>query len=172
MADQRQGLQCLERAWAVFSAAKQLAAGSTFLDKLVKKSSFQATAVQEAAALATSPDGPPLAARLQTLHKFSLNLFTGWGQTKVVEDGLKQLREAERAESTNGRLEVIRQWGVLRDREVVGLHKREEIKPEVSEDAPKPSLPQSLFICWNKAPTLADAATLLHKADWPTLTAQ
>eukprot|EP00974_Lingulodinium_polyedra_P024271 2350727-Lingulodinium_polyedra.AAC.1 len=45
---------------------------------------------------------------LDRLHSFSSNVFSGWGQTKIIEDGLQQLRDGETRATTNKRLQAAR----------------------------------------------------------------
>ena len=124
------------------------------MDKLTKKSPFSICVLQEITAMACAPDPIPEEELLQQLHAYCYFLFTGFGQTKVVEDALKQLRDVEDRSVTNSRLERVRQWALLRDTNILGLHCRPELDPQVPPEPVKPHLPHSLFSCFDQQPTL------------------
>jgi hypothetical protein len=84
---------------------------------------------------------------------------------------LKQLRDVEDRSVTNGRLERVRQWALLRDTNALGLHRRPELDPQVPPEPVKPHLPHSLFSCFDQKLTL-QCESFWAPATWPTLTAQ
>eukprot|EP00969_Alexandrium_andersonii_P235837 10411954-Alexandrium_andersonii.AAC.1 len=42
--------------------------------------------------------------------------FSGWGQSKVVEDANKEMREKETKDTNNKTLRSVRQWDAIRSR--------------------------------------------------------
>eukprot|EP00974_Lingulodinium_polyedra_P007475 710907-Lingulodinium_polyedra.AAC.1 len=106
-----------------------------------------------------------------TLHTFACQALSGWGQTKIVEDSLKELRDSEARDVTNKKLELARQWALLNDRNTIALHGRVEVAPASSVDNKEDSLDMSVFSPVNTVPSIP-ADSLVQVADWPTLSAQ
>eukprot|EP00974_Lingulodinium_polyedra_P086616 8394041-Lingulodinium_polyedra.AAC.1 len=52
---------------------------------------------------------------LSVLGRLSDKVFSSFGQTKVIEDSLKALRDQEVSETRNKRLELERQWLTLQN---------------------------------------------------------
>ena len=52
---------------------------------------------------------------LLELGELACNIFSGFGHTKIIEDGLKTLRQAETMDNVNKRIAVWRRYSVLRD---------------------------------------------------------
>lgn len=94
--EQQTGVDIFRDDLEAFREAERLAPGSEAIQKMVLKSPFQLTIMKEVAALVES--GMPDKEILPTLNRFSLQIFSGWGQTKVVEDSLRGLRQAEEGE--------------------------------------------------------------------------
>eukprot|EP00974_Lingulodinium_polyedra_P104409 10106841-Lingulodinium_polyedra.AAC.1 len=61
---------------------------------------------------------------LAELHRHCLLLFSGRGQTKIVEDGLQVLRLHSDRDVRNKRLSTVRRWQILRDEGVIGARGR------------------------------------------------
>lgn len=157
--------------WAAFQRAKELCGSSTFLQKVTKRSPFSCTLMAEVAQLVCSDQTHSQSAKREQLKQQSQALFKGWGQTKVVEDALKELRDVQDRTVTNKRLEAQRQWLVLKGTGTIAAHRREEVEPEEEEQPTKKRLAWSNFSCRGTAPSL-DLLPLLQPATWPTLSAQ
>ena len=83
----RKALQTLVRDYYIYNIALEKAKASTFIAQLVKTSPFQARFVREIAIMATlqHPRISP-SDRKERLQQYLYYVFTGWGQTNVVED--------------------------------------------------------------------------------------
>ena len=169
LADRRACLHKLQHDLAVFEEASKVAARSTFVDKFVQESPFATTAMQEISELVKA--GLPEEEVLATLSSFSQRVFSGFGQTKVIEDGLQRLRSSEQRTVANKKVECARQWSTLRGQKVLGLHQRDEVEPPPEATAERRGLSKAASTVRGRAPTL-DASAFTHKATWPTLSAQ
>eukprot|EP00974_Lingulodinium_polyedra_P024108 2334084-Lingulodinium_polyedra.AAC.1 len=99
-----------------------------------------------------SPGGGMDPARVGELHRLSLHCYSGFGQTKVIEDGNKVVREAEDSTS-NKRLRITRQWDVLRTKGVLGQHGHQEVDPKPGmphQPQPATKLPEGLYTAFGK----------------------
>eukprot|EP00974_Lingulodinium_polyedra_P104425 10108312-Lingulodinium_polyedra.AAC.1 len=79
------------------------------------------------------------------LRKVADTIFSGWCQSKVVEDGNKVVRDEEtRAVTNKSSLKPARQWDTLRSREVIAGHQRQELDPQpgAAEDASQQEAPK------------------------------
>ena len=170
VSDRIRALQNLKDSWAAFADARDKAKVSTFLGKVTMKSPFATTVMSEAAAVATD-DSLGEDEVLRRLDALAKSIFTGWGQTKVVEDGIRELRDVEQRGTTNKKVAAIRQLGILRDRKVIALHKREEFEPTTPAVTPKATTPWSTFTAKGTEPTI-EIDSLTGAASWPTLSAQ
>eukprot|EP00974_Lingulodinium_polyedra_P113186 10956029-Lingulodinium_polyedra.AAC.1 len=72
---------------------------------------------------------------LSILHDLALAVFTGWGQTKVVEDAFQRMRDREERDVKNRKLMLTKRWSHLRDEAVIRPHARTEITPPPLEEA-------------------------------------
>eukprot|EP00974_Lingulodinium_polyedra_P058038 5588875-Lingulodinium_polyedra.AAC.1 len=95
VAVQRRALQELEQDWRAFERARSLAPASPFLLKLVRKSCFSTTVMSEVAEACFSGAEKPEVEVLRDMQGLSRSIFTGWGQTKVVEDAFNRMRDRE-----------------------------------------------------------------------------
>ena len=93
------------------------------------------------------------------------------GQTKIVEDALRELRDKESRDATNKRVTARNQWCALRDRRLIALHKRTEIEAPEGEELAKHFLKDDVFSFSGHQPSV-DANAISGQATWPTLTAQ
>eukprot|EP00974_Lingulodinium_polyedra_P045790 4390207-Lingulodinium_polyedra.AAC.1 len=58
-----------------------------------------------------------------------MQVWGGWGQSKVVEDSVKQVRAQESQGSLNKTVSRCVAWAVQRGKEVIGSHLRQEVGP-------------------------------------------
>eukprot|EP00974_Lingulodinium_polyedra_P055776 5364200-Lingulodinium_polyedra.AAC.1 len=146
-----------------------LQGGGTFLAKVTAKSPFHLTVMRELAALAATPQMPEME-KLSALHSFAVRAFSGWGQTKVVEDLLQRLRTSETTTVRNAKLMARRQYGLMRDQAVIGLHQRSEVVTDPA-NLPPDCPPNSTWAARGHEPAFP-ATDIMGKATWPTLSAQ
>eukprot|EP00974_Lingulodinium_polyedra_P043786 4203978-Lingulodinium_polyedra.AAC.1 len=67
---------------------------------------------------------------LASLKQYARDIWAGCGQSKVVEDGNREVRECEDFDTKNKVLRQLRMWHVLRARKVLDAHRRSEIGEE------------------------------------------
>ena len=171
LAERKKALTWLREDWAAFNRASEYAEASDVVGKLVKQSPFQTVAVREVAEVADETRGATEEEVLDELKDYASAVFSGWGHSKIIEDALQRLRDREQRDTPNRRLDRVKQWSVLRDKNVIDLHKRVEQAPDegILDDAPK--LPNRLFSYVNQ-PVSIDATSLTQRATWPTFSAQ
>eukprot|EP00974_Lingulodinium_polyedra_P008313 792741-Lingulodinium_polyedra.AAC.1 len=87
---QRRAHAILLEDWEAYSGAKEVAGGSTFLAKVTQCSPFSTTLMKEVCQLASCPHLPQDDV-LEQLHRLAGLLFSCWGQSKIIEDGLNKL---------------------------------------------------------------------------------
>ena len=97
------------------------------------------------------------------------DLFTGWGQSKVVEDVLNRLRDRETRAVKDKRLGVVNQWNTMRGEEIIKLHRRVELDPAPLEKRKK--LDRSIFVPKHHTPSI-DVDSITGRATWATFTPQ
>ena len=119
--------------------------GSAFLHKLHTAPACSTILMAEVASFACHQEVPEAAVQAE-LHEASKQLFSGWGQTKLIEDGRNKLCGTEQRHSQCSTAPIIRQWASLRDEQVVASHHRAEIDLEVRELASNRKLPEHLFV--------------------------
>ena len=78
--------------FAVYQAAQTAAARVPTARALVRTSMFNTVLVREVALIATTPTKRTNEAHKEDLVRLATGIFSGWGQTKVVEDMFKVLR--------------------------------------------------------------------------------
>ena len=167
---QEDALEVLRRDDDCFQHAQDLVGASPFLGKMCQRSPFKTRLMSEVCEWAFGAAENTEAEVLAELHALARKLFFGWGHTKIIEDGLKTLRDREERDVTNRKVSRARQWGVLRDDGTISSHKRVEINDDDHERA-SDVLPASCFSCRDVEPTI-DALSMVRKATWPTMSAQ
>eukprot|EP00974_Lingulodinium_polyedra_P063524 6133437-Lingulodinium_polyedra.AAC.1 len=115
------------------------------------------------------------AANLATLQQCSRDIWAGWGQTKLIEDGNREIRQQESFDTNNLTLSIAKQWDSLATRGVVGQHGRAEVDLEqatarANVEAAKEEC-KGLFSAKFHQPTV-DAQSLTTKRAWPSYTPQ
>jgi len=168
----QQALRDLRIDFQAFKDARALAAASTVLDRAVRRSSFQHKLMAEVTALACESPAIADSDVLEQLGVLARQAFSGWGQTKIIEDGLKELRHREEHDTTNAHISKVRQWASLRDAKVIGLHKLQELEAAENPDVEAPpKLSKHAFTCRGAKPSIA-AESMVGSATWPTMSAQ
>eukprot|EP00974_Lingulodinium_polyedra_P108604 10511907-Lingulodinium_polyedra.AAC.1 len=126
--------------------------------------------MEEVAALALGPGPLDQASRLAELRTLATNAFSGWGQSKVIEDLLQRLRDAQDRQVTNKTLELQRQWHLMTKGDVIGLHKRQQVQPNpdpVQVHTRTGRTTWSMYTVKGKTPSV-DPSSLTRPATWPT----
>ena len=116
------------------------------LKKIVDGSCFQTTLVKDIAEVATRPLIWPGGFRqmIVKLVRMARALYAGWGQTKVVEDTNRVLRDRETRDVNNRRLSMINYWSAMRGGKTIALHDREEISPHPDTQG-RTTIPAGMF---------------------------
>ena len=104
------------------------------------------------------------------LHFFAKGVFSGWGQTKVIEDGLQRVRDKETRDTTNRRMTAARAYRVLHESDVAALHGREDFEP-TGELMKGDMFPKDIFGITESVPSM-DSSSLVGPATWPLCSAQ
>eukprot|EP00974_Lingulodinium_polyedra_P097477 9449357-Lingulodinium_polyedra.AAC.1 len=93
----------------------------------------------EVCALAFSPSTALSLDALRTeISTVATEVFSGFGQTKVVEDVLNPLRDHSDRDSKHGRLRLVRQYCLMRDQGLLQMHRRTEVTDPSGDVAPTP----------------------------------
>ena len=71
-------------------------------------------------------------ALLEPLKSMARRLWLGWGHTKMIEDGNREMRDRETRETTNKSMKILKQWDVLRSRQVLATHGESYMDPKVT----------------------------------------
>ena len=70
-------------------------------------------------------------------------LFTGWGQTRIIEQANREIREQERFDSWKKAVSTAKLWDSLRSRGVIDKFDRTELDPEAGHsEAPAEGSPE------------------------------
>eukprot|EP00974_Lingulodinium_polyedra_P074567 7227006-Lingulodinium_polyedra.AAC.1 len=108
---------------------EQGASGSLFLQNLAKLSPLKWRALEDLTDMLL-PFGGMAPGDLKEAKEWSMQVWGGWGQSKVVEDSNKQVREQESLGSLNKTVSRCTAWAVQRGKEVIGSHRRQEVNPD------------------------------------------
>eukprot|EP00974_Lingulodinium_polyedra_P099587 9645527-Lingulodinium_polyedra.AAC.1 len=99
---------------------------STFHKNLQLMSLFHTRPLSELVDLLPAVGTTLPAGTLEFLQDYSRSMWSGWGQSKVIEDANKEAREKESRDSTSKVLKEVKQWDALRSRGVIVAHGRVE----------------------------------------------
>ena len=111
---------------------------------------------------------------VEQLHSVSDKIFGGFGQTKVVEDANKEVREKESRTVANKLVSMVRQWGCLRTKDVIAKHGKGELDPTPhgpGVPAEWPEVAKELFTTAQHSPTI-DAVSICGRRDWSSFSSQ
>ena len=150
------------------------AAASLFLKNMARMSPLT-NAVMSDLCARVLPLGRGMApADLSYAQSLSRDIWSSWGQSKVVEDGNKVVRDREERDTTKKRLAPGNQWAVLRGKGVIALHGRQEVT-SAEADGVAARLTgkqlQALFDCRGHTETV-DGGTLVGRRTWPSFSPQ
>ena len=164
----------LRESWEAFKNAKDLSKKDTSLLKLVSKSWWSTRLLREVAEWCFEGPPMPLEENLTMLRDLAAVVFTGFGQTKVVEDVFNRLRDREERDVRNKKISLRRQWHCAIGEQVLQLHQREEIETpplESTAGTERDKLGGSTFSYKNEQLSV-DGSSMLGRATWPTFTPQ
>ena len=107
-------------------------------------------------------------AESQQLKAWGQRLWSNWGQTKVIEDGNRVVREKETRVVTNKAVSMAMQWDGLRSAKLLETYGRAEVTPRPNTDAdPEPRLTRDLYHATAHKPSL-DLTTFTGRRTWPS----
>ena len=167
----RAALARLRADWAAFSKASELREASPWLHKIVQASPFSTQLMEEVATFAAESGDVADDDVLTELAELSTTLFSGFGQTKVIEDGIQRLRGQEERALANRSVDLARQWASLRDKGVAALHRRPEVDAAATVHLQNPKIDDSVFDYYNTTPSV-DTSAIQETLTWPSFTAQ
>lgn len=145
---------------------------STFLLKLIKASPFKMPFMVDLAELCTLPaPGLTNVDIKRKVHEYLHRIFSSWGQTKVVEDLFKKMRERESQDTLNGIRAVYSYFAAASQMGAIKLHHRNEVEFDLEGKLAHGSA-TSLFSCKKWQPTMENWQKITEKADWPTFSPQ
>jgi hypothetical protein len=156
--------------FCVFLGVKEVALGSTFWLRCAESSPFQTTLMMDVVLLAFTPSTRSIESIVSTLVSFCTKLFSGFGQTKVVEDMFGHLRRREQKDTMNGAFAFSRIWKCAIGSGVLGHHGSQGVEPTfvgARHDAPL----AHYFESKTHTPSV-DMEQITGKATWPTFNAQ
>eukprot|EP00974_Lingulodinium_polyedra_P094568 9166408-Lingulodinium_polyedra.AAC.1 len=123
--------------------------------------------------LAADASGMP-DAELREVRQFSQRLWQGWGQSKIVEDGNKLARGVETEDTDTKAMASMKLWDVLRSKEVMASHRRQEIDPDQASQplpvAPRP--PSKALFHYQGIQPSVNLLGITERRTWPSFTAQ
>ena len=166
-----------------FNEAVSQGAGSAWILKLIKSSPFQTWVMKDICNLLFGPDagdlgeharlnyGRELGWVLRKAQRVVWELFSGWGNTKIVEDHFKKMRERESKDNSNKRLAMQTYWAASSEMGAIELHERTQVDTSrVLADAPK--LKKSIHGTKGHEISLPSASDIMKTQTWPSFTAQ
>ena len=127
-ADKQACVDELVKDWQAFTdcAAQK---DSLFLKNLVRTSPFRTKPMAEVVDLLPAVGSTMSVADMEDLQRFAEVVWSGFGQSKVVEDANKEVRDKESRDTTNKHLKIAKQWNTLRSMRVLQSHQRQEPDP-------------------------------------------
>ena len=106
------------------------------------------------------------------VQAWATQVFSGWGTTKLVGDGLCVLRDRGQRDSKRNQVRCLKQWDVLRKSGLMEGHRREQVQDPLDVGEPRPAAPVEHSI--HSATGHEGSADLDHitdRRDWTSLTA-
>ena len=105
--------------------------------------------------------------RRHRIRKYLHYVFTGWGQTKIVEDNFNRCRYVETQGVLNKTRCCATYYTAMANMGTISLHERTEVT--ATSDTPlAKGRPGEVFHCNNHTPSLPDANNITGKATWAT----
>ena len=143
--------------------------GSIFLRNVVRQSMFSTTFVRELAEIATAPSCLSQKQRKRKLILMAEDAFGLLGQTKIVEDLFKVIRDRETRDSATKTMKLQRQMHVAFASSIIAEHGFEEaVVSDTAGGIAAAPLPKDLFYSDDVVPSV-DAESLVGPKTWPSL---
>eukprot|EP00974_Lingulodinium_polyedra_P028690 2762413-Lingulodinium_polyedra.AAC.1 len=121
--DRARCLANLKSDYEAFLKAQDLGKSVLFLRNAARMSPFATYPMAEVAAALCNQTPPPPEA-VQQVTTVSRQVWSSWGQTKVVEDGNNVMRDLETRAVKSKKVGIPAQWDALRSRGVMEQHGR------------------------------------------------
>ena len=140
-----------------FLHCKTLEGANTFLANCVRTSPFSAKPLPEIKDPLTLVGNVMAPDSVEQLQSLSDKIFGGCGQTKVIEDVSKEVREKESRAVASKLVSMVRQWDCLRTKDVIAKHGKEELDPTPygpGVPAAWPEVTEELFTTAQHSPTI------------------
>eukprot|EP00974_Lingulodinium_polyedra_P048213 4627644-Lingulodinium_polyedra.AAC.1 len=106
--DQELCIATLTADWRAFSKCSSFSGSSLFHANLAKTSQFHTRPMSEVVDLLPAEGATLLPSDLEDLRQVSHNIWSGWGQTRLVEKGNKEVREQESFDSSKKTLSLAK----------------------------------------------------------------
>eukprot|EP00974_Lingulodinium_polyedra_P008115 773069-Lingulodinium_polyedra.AAC.1 len=158
----------LQRDFAAYEAAKDKAASSTFLSRLVDYSCFNTTVVQEMAERMLGATAEDQEVRSKVVD-IARHIYMGWGHTEYIESTFNRLRDRETRDTKDRSLRLSRQWLVAAESGIIEGHDRQCVRGEGAEVPAHQTVDPTWFHSKGRQPSI-EAHSLTGKATWPTFT--
>ena len=160
-------LDFLVSSFFCFLEAQRRSAGNTFLKKVVNQSPCQTVFVREMAEFAVAPSILSIGNRNQKLRAMAEDAFGGLGQTKIVEDVFKIIRDREVRDTATKAVKLQRQMHIAFNSDAIASYKF--LEPDLNLGKPSiPPLPKDLFSCETRTPAV-DTDALVGPRTWTSL---
>ena len=167
--------KCIDKLYSdfkIFGRAKERSAKNTFLAKIVKASPFNFAVMEDVVYLLFGPhDRSGEFARAQ-FEKVCSYIFEGWGQTKVIEDNFKHMRDRETHDTTNKNHIPISYWSFAREMGAIESHKRAQVQSSEQTVLPERKIRKDLFDVQDHETSLPNTHAITERATWPTFSPQ
>ena len=170
--DDRLCCSLLATDWRAFCQCQELGRSSLFLRNLAKMSPFNTRPLSELVDKLPAQGDTLLPEDLEEVRALSKAIWSGWGQTRLVERGNKEVRAQESFETSKKVLSQAKQWDSLRTRGVISQMGRAELDPSplaVGSAGKPPALDKQLFHSHSHQP-LVDLKSLSKPRTWPSFT--
>ena len=98
-------------------------------------------------------------------------VFSGWGQTKICADTIKEFRYRERMDTLNMRRSPSAMYAAMHEMGTIGAHKRDDVEMPDNQ-APASGTQEFTFKCASHEPSIANHRDIPGYARWQTFSPQ
>eukprot|EP00974_Lingulodinium_polyedra_P080822 7829488-Lingulodinium_polyedra.AAC.1 len=110
---------------------------------------------------------------VEELRRYGRLLYTGFGQTKLVEDANGEVRDTEVFTTKNKALRPLRMWHALRSRNILRNHGRQEVqKDDAAAAEGEPVKADEAFFSSRFHEPGVDLEGITKRRTWPSWTAE
>ena len=144
------------------------------MKKVVASSPFSGVLMSEVADFMIAPDMFTNDWKLKRFRDYARQIFSSWGQTKVVEDNFNRMRLREVTDTRNKTHTPLTYWSMAREMGAIQSHQREDVDVEQGSgglDGPR-KLGKDLFYTKSHNLEVTGAEDIMGTAHWPTFSAQ